>query len=169
MISFLSGKKQIYNMWKFGLTFIALLIVWILFTWPYNFQEFVAGFFVSFIIAYITKDFMFHEESAKALNPRRWAGFIVYFFLWVGMEIKSHLQVAWMALTGRINPAIIRIRMDLETDIGRALVGNSITLTPGTLTLRAGKGKDIYVHCIGFDKKSRPGRLFERFGRRVTE
>ncbi len=154
-------------MWKFSLTFIALFVVWVLFTWPYNFQELIAGIFVSFIITYITKDFMFHEESGKALNPRRWAGFIIYFFLWVGIEAKSHLQVAYMALTGRINPAIIRIQTNLETDVGKALLGNSITLTPGTLTLKA--EKDLYIHWLGFSEKQRPGSRFERSGRRVTE
>lgn len=149
------------------MTFVALLIAWMFFTWPYSFQELIAGIFVSLVIAYIAKDFMFHEESGKVLDPRRWAGFIVYFFLWVGIEIKSHLQVGYMALTGRINPGIVRVRTDLKTDLGRALLGNSITLTPGTLTLKA--GKDLYIHWLGFNQKCRPGDRFERFGRRVTE
>lgn len=154
-------------MWKFGLTFVALLIVWMLFTWPCGFQELMAGIFVSSIITYITKDFMFHEESGKAVDPRRWAGFIAYFFLWIGIEIKSHLHVAYMVLTGRINPAIVRVQTSLETDMGRALLGNSITLTPGTLTLKA--GKDLYIHCLGFNEKHKPGSRFEKFGKKVTE
>ena len=47
----------------------------------------------------------------------------------------------------RIDPTVVRIRTDLRTEFGRFLLANSITLTPGTLTVESEDGV-LTVHCI---------------------
>jgi multicomponent Na+:H+ antiporter subunit E len=154
-------------MLKFPVTFLLAFGAWIFFTASLNIQELIAGVIVSLVIAYIAKDFIFHEKPSKALNPIRWVRFVAYFFVWLYLEIVANLDVAYRILTGRINPAIVEVPTKFRTDIGRALLGNSITLTPGTLTIKA--GENLFVHWIAYSKRKRVGHSFERFGLEVTE
>jgi multicomponent Na+:H+ antiporter subunit E len=154
-------------MLKFPVTFLLAFGAWIFFTASLNMQELVAGVLVSLVIAYIAKDFIFHEKPGKALNPVRWARFVAYFFVWLYLEILASLDVAYRIITGKVNPAIVRIPTGFRSDIGKTLLGNSITLTPGTLTIRA--GDNMCIHWIAYHPKRRVGRLFERFGPGVTE
>ncbi len=154
-------------MLKFPVTFLLAFGAWIFFTATLDVQELVAGVIVSLVIAYIAKDFIFHEKPSKALNPVRWARFVAYFFVWLYLEIVANLDVAYRVATGRINPAIVKVPTKFRSDIGKSLLGNSITLTPGTLTIKA--GDNLFVHWIAYNKKKRVGRLFERFGLGVTE
>jgi multicomponent Na+:H+ antiporter subunit E len=154
-------------MLKFPVTFLLVFVAWILVTFSLDVQELAVGAVVSLAVAYISKDYMFHDSPGKVLNPARWARGIVYFFAWLYLEIAGNLDVAYRILTGRINPAIIRIPTGFRSDIGKALFGNSVTLTPGTLTIKA--GRDMYVHWIAYGRKRDVGGLFERFGLGVTE
>jgi len=154
-------------MLKFPVTFLLVFGTWIFFTFSLDAQELILGLVVSLVIAYIAKEFVFHEKPSKALSPLRWAGLVVYFFVWLYLEILANLDVAYRILTGRINPAIVKVPTKFRTDVGKSLLGNSITLTPGTLTIKA--GDDLFIHWIAYNSKKRVGSLFERFGLGVTE
>ncbi|PNX47524.1 MAG: cation:proton antiporter, partial [Thermoplasmata archaeon M11B2D] len=66
-----------------------------------------------------------------------------------------NLDVAYRVITGRINPGIVKIHPDLKTDLGITMLANSITLTPGTLTVDIDEEtNDLYVHWINVDKKA---------------
>lgn len=154
-------------MLKFPVTFLLVFGAWIFLTSSVGMQELAAGAVVSLAISYIARDFIFHERPSKMLNPVRWGRFVAYFFVWLYLEIVSNLDVAYRIITGRIRPAIIEVPTKFRTDIGKALIGNSITLTPGTLTIRG--GSEMLIHWIAYDRKRDVGRLFERFGPGVTE
>lgn len=154
-------------MLKYPVTFLLVYGAWIFFTFSLNVQELVAGLLASLVLAYIAKEFLFHEKAGKALNPARWARLIAYFFVWIVLEIWGNLDVAYRVITGRIKPAMISVPTKFRTDIGKTLIGNSITLTPGTLTVKA--GETMTIHTIAYDKKKQVGKAFERFGLGVTE
>ncbi len=72
------------------------------------------------------------------------------FWLWLGGEIvKSNLHVAAAILspTLKIQPRVVTIRAEAPDEFGQALLGNSITLTPGTVTLDDHEG-ELVVHCL---------------------
>ncbi|MFH1424146.1 MAG: Na+/H+ antiporter subunit E [archaeon] len=63
--------------------------------------------------------------------------------------VKANIDVAYRVITGRINPGIVKIKPNLKTDLGKMLLANSITLTPGTLTVDIDeKSGDFYIHWI---------------------
>lgn len=167
ILTFIYGLEQIINMLKFVTTFIAVFLAWILLTGSLEFQELFAGILVSLLIASISRNFLFHKSSGKALNPIRWVNFFIYVVVFIYIEILSHIDLSYRVLTGKINPAIIKTKTKLKTDIGRTMLANSITLTPGTLTLEA--NENLFIHWIGFDKKKKVGELFEKYAFRVTE
>ncbi len=49
----------------------------------------------------------------------------------------------------RINPGIVKVKTNLRSDFALALLANSITLTPGTVTIDiSGQGENLYVHWL---------------------
>jgi multicomponent Na+:H+ antiporter subunit E len=153
---------------KAAITFIMVYLFWMLLTFSLSADELLLGAAVSLTVTYVSREFLFTKTRARALHPLRWANALVYLAVFLWEEIVSHLDVAWRVITGRVNPAIIKVNADLDTDVGRTMVANSITLTPGTLTVRVG-GKNLFVHWIGYRGEHNIGERFERFAARVFE
>ena len=67
---------------------------------------------------------------------------------------RANLDVAMRVITGRINPGIVRISPGLKTDLGVLLLANSITLTPGTLSVEVDEESgDLFVHVINVSEE----------------
>ncbi len=72
------------------------------------------------------------------------------FWVWLAGEIvKANIEVARIVLSPRlrISPTVIRIDALAEDRMGQAVLGNSITLTPGSVTVDDHEGK-LFVHCL---------------------
>lgn len=90
------------------------------------------------------------------------------YWLWLAVEIgKANVDVAWRILRpGRhISPVMLRVRATQHTDVGRVLYANSITLTPGTVSMHL-DGDWIDVHALSRDGAE--GMLTGDMDRRVT-
>jgi multicomponent Na+:H+ antiporter subunit E len=119
-----------------------------LFTFPFSIAEFYAGMAVSSVIALFFGKY-FSANGLSNLSPVRVFAFLLYipFLLWE--IIKANVEVAIIVLspTLPIKPAIVKAKTSLKSDVGKLWLANSITLTPGTLTVDI-DGDDYYVHCI---------------------
>ena len=163
----------------FIVAFILSYLLWLVLTAGTNgllwsTQELIAGLVFSLIVGYATRNII-GERAGRFLNPAKWLGFIVYSpVLFWGM-VKANLHVAWLVITGKIRPGIVRVPVDLENDAQYTILANSITLTPGTLTIDAcPEEKALYVHWIkipeGMERpeSSEPvAGLFEKWARRL--
>lgn len=115
--------------------------------------------------------------TLAGLNPLRWTAFVFYLFLpflW-GM-IKANIDVAYRVITGKIRPGIVRIDSGLKGSLAQTMLANSITLTPGTLTVDvddSGETGIFYIHWINVTDEDPPeGKVYGSFGkwaRRVAE
>jgi multicomponent Na+:H+ antiporter subunit E len=87
--------------------------------------------------------------SLRGLDPRRWWLFLRYVFgpFAVGLA-QANWDVAKRVITGEINPGIVKFNPRLKTDMGRTMLANSITLTPGTLTVDIDDEGVFYIHAI---------------------
>jgi len=63
-----------------------------------------------------------------------------------------------------IRPGIIKVRTSLKSDMAKTFLANSITLTPGTLTIDQ-DGQDLYIHWINIDTPDPAKRAAEIVGR----
>lgn len=62
---------------------------------------------------------------------------------------RANIAVAVAVITGRIRPGVLRVRTGLSRDDSLTLLANSITLTPGTLTVDVDDAsRDLFVHCL---------------------
>lgn len=122
--------------------------VWLILVWTFHYQELIAGAVVALITALVFGKH-FPTPARRLLNPVRWFWLIVYIPVFTYMCFKSNLDVALRVLTPglAIKPGIVRIRMKLKSDIARVFLANSITLTPGTMTVEIADDS-LYIHWI---------------------
>jgi multicomponent Na+:H+ antiporter subunit E len=89
------------------------------------------------------------SKSFPRVTPNRVAWSIAYIaYLFVAI-VKANFDVASRIVRPRIpiNPGIVTVRTRLSSPLGRSVLANSITLTPGTLSVEI-KGNLLYVHWI---------------------
>lgn len=112
-------------------------------------EELAIGISVSLIVASLASHILCRSDNYRMANPVRWIIMLIYTIpLFIEM-IKANFDVAYRVITGKIDPGIVKIKPDLKTDLGITFLANSITLTPGTLTVDVDNEKDdLYIHWI---------------------
>ena len=113
-------------------------------------SELLAGVALSLVTGAVARNFLCRARDYRMANPLRFLLIPVYvigpFFIEV---IKANLDVAYRVITMRIRPGIIRVSSDLKSDLGIFMLANSITLTPGTITVDIDEDThDLYIHNI---------------------
>ncbi|SDT95751.1 Na+/H+ antiporter subunit E [Desulfobacula phenolica] len=142
---------------SFLITFVLMFLSWIVLSGKFDPLLLWLGGISSFFVSYYFYDLLF-----PLLEPR----YIIIFFKftkyipWVIWEIiKANFHLLYLAFHPRlkdlIDPKIITFKTNLKSDIAIATLANSITLTPGTITVSANSDGVFKVHAI--DKKSAEG------------
>jgi len=87
--------------------------------------------------------------SELKLTPEALVYTLIYLMVFLYELIKSNLDVARRIVTPSlpINPGIVEVKTRLHSKMGRMILANSITLTPGTLTIDI-VGDTLYIHWI---------------------
>ncbi|MBN2602795.1 MAG: Na+/H+ antiporter subunit E [Candidatus Thermoplasmatota archaeon] len=120
----------------------------------WSYEELIFGLIFSLICGFIAKK-LFVKKDFRMLNPVRWFSFIAYLVPFIIAMAKANFDVAYRVITGKINPGIVRISPGLKTDLGITLLANSITLTPGTLSVDIDEdSNDLYIHWINVKEES---------------
>jgi len=114
--------------------------------------EFGVGILLALLVATLTRN-LERPGWPQLLNPRRWMLFLVYlvgpFFISLA---RANIDVVYRVITGRIRPGIVRMATGLTGDASITLLANSITLTPGTLSVEVDeKTHELFVHWINVD------------------
>ena len=86
----------------------------------------------------------------RLVKPSSWFWGFVYLFVFSYYVIKGGLDVAYRVLHPRvlIRPGIVRVKSVLKTETGLTALANSITLTPGTLTMEVTDDGVFYIHWL---------------------
>jgi len=114
-------------------------------------HQLVIGAVFALLAGGILKD-RFIGKDLRMLNPSRWLTFLAYLFPFFYAMAKANVDVAYRVITGRINPAIVKIDPKLKSDMAMTILANSITLTPGTLSVEVDETtNELYVHWINID------------------
>ena len=128
--------------------FLLLFGIWLLLTWSLHWQDLLVGVIIAFIAELMLGD-IYPVNAVKVLNPVRFFWFVVYVVAFLGYVIKANFDVAYRVLNINmpIRPGIVKVRTRLKTDMARTFLANSITLTPGTLSVDF-IGDHLYIHWI---------------------
>ncbi len=139
--------------------FVLSLITWLLLAlpidivaWEIHWANLIAGIFASLIVALLF-DEVFIKEHARAVNPLRYLWFLIYVPVFAYYCILANIDVVYRAIHPDmpIKPGIVKIKTDLTTNSALTALANSITLTPGTLTVDVDFENEeniLYVHWI---------------------
>ncbi len=152
-------KKHSLSPKNYFYTFILLWLIWYGFTTSLSPAEVTAGAFLSLFVAWITVKY-FDCCDPVLLYPGRIVYFIEYFFVFLWALIKANFDVARRVINPSlpINPGIVKFESRLENDFAKMVLADSITLTPGTLTVDV-IGNTFYIHWIDV-KSENPGEAY---------
>lgn len=127
--------------------FIALLILWLIFG-GVSLTSLALGAAVSALVTLFAAKFMGYS-SARMLAGLKKSGRAARYVLFLLKEIvEANLCVIRLVYRKKEpEPLLVRFNTGLKTDAARVLVANSITLTPGTITVEL-EGDELCVHAL---------------------
>jgi multicomponent Na+:H+ antiporter subunit E len=153
----------------FALQFTTLFLFWVLLNGSVKSDVLLVGVAVAWVIAAL-----FHNGlsvlSDLRPTPRAWWAALMYLPYFLKELVKSNVKLAAVVLAPALplNPGIVKVRTRLKSRMGRLLLANSITLTPGTLTVEM-SGEWLYIHWVTVDSPDIEGATasivagFERY------
>jgi multicomponent Na+:H+ antiporter subunit E len=141
------GRKP-FNFSAFLATFFILMGLWLVLSGHYDSFHITLGIICCGLVAFVSHDLLFPVFSWG----RSFAVFIRFtaYLPWLFYQIiLANLHVAKMVLHPKmpINPKIVEFDSKLESNLAFTTLGNSITLTPGTITVDIREGK-YFVHAL---------------------
>jgi multicomponent Na+:H+ antiporter subunit E len=150
---------------SFVATFIVLFLFWVFISGQLDWWHLSWGVLSCVIVAAISHDLLFKDIRSKN-RVKETTLFIAYIPWLLYQIIRANIYIAYLALHPKmkqlIDPHIIKFKTILKKDLARVTFANSITLTPGTITVLI-KDDHFFVHAI--DKQvaeSLPGKMEQR-------
>jgi multicomponent Na+:H+ antiporter subunit E len=155
--------------------FILSLIFWLLLTFEFTVPNIIVGT-VSSIICSLFFGKVFVTNVYKLLQPQRYFWFVIYLFVFIWECLKANLDVAYRVLHPAmpIRPGIVKVKTTLKSDMAKMLLANSITMTPGTISVDI-IDDNLYIHWIYIrseDPEVYTGIItgaFEKYIKRIIE
>ena len=163
--------------------FVISFVFWLLLTWPVSpidgqlmIGDIAIGVLVAAFVALVMHEII-RVGFIRLVNPQSWFWLVIFTFVFFYYVIKGGLDVAWRVLHPAmpIRPGIVRVRSVLTSETGRTALANSITLTPGTLTMDISDDGVFYVHWLNVQSEDEEEaakmvlRRFEWFIARIFE
>ncbi len=162
-----------YHFTRYIITFIIMYVLWIILSGRFDAFHLCLGIISSAIVSYISSDLLFEKTPLSKIITVG-VRFILYIPFLLYQILLANLHVLYLTFHPRmmelIDPRIIKFRSKLKSDLALVTFANSITLTPGTITVYVSIDGDFSVHAI--DKKSSeglPGRMEEEIAKTFGE
>ena len=133
---------------SFVLTVLIMFVFWIFLSGEFSFILLLSGIISSLLVSYISHDLLIGNGDMKLgfIRTIRFIRFLPW-LLW--QIVLANIDLALRTLHPKmpINPILINIKNNLKTDLGMVILANSITLTPGTVTIDVNEN-EFLVHVI---------------------
>ncbi len=132
------------------IVFILAFIVYLGLTSFTDYQEIIAGLVVAALVSLLAGGFFLKTGDRLHIVKRIFKA-IEYLFRFIWEMAKANIHVAYLVLHPNlpIKPGIVKIKTTLTKDSAITALANSITLTPGTLTVDYNeKTEELYIHWI---------------------
>jgi len=158
------------------ISFVTSFAVWVLLVWPFEMlpcggrrvmgQDLIAGLIAALLVTLIMRD-VTPRTFRLWMNPARYVWFVLYLIVLNYYIINANLDVSYLVVHPAmpINPGIVKVRSSLRNPAAIAMLANSITLTPGTLTINASEDGTFYVHCINIESLEEDALAYRISGR----
>ncbi len=124
-------------------------LLWLIFNGAITTEILIFGVVIAFLMFAFVCKFMDYSIRKEKLLYLRSVYFIWYLTVLIVEIIKANMAVCQLILSGKeaVEPSIVTFDTTLESSFARVILANSITLTPGTITVSL-KGNQLIVHCL---------------------
>lgn len=129
--------------------FFVYLLLWIILNGRVTTEIIILGCLFAAVFHWFTWKYLGRSLADDKKWLRRAPRMVKYLAVLLFEIFKANFDVIRLILSPslEIEPQLVDVRTDLKTNSKRALLANSITLTPGTITVRL-KGGYLQVHCL---------------------
>ena len=140
MGKYILGERHMY---------LLFLLAWIIFNGNITLEIFIFGVVIAAVMLAFMCKFMDYTLKTELNVYKKSIWFFVYVGLLIREIIKSNLAIIPRILTveEEMEPVIVKFRTSLKSDFTRMLLANSITLTPGTITISL-EEDEYTIHCL---------------------
>jgi len=131
-----------------SLIFICLLY-WVILSERFTLEGVLVGSLVTLTVLYFNRDSIADIRTDKSFKMQKLQYWGLYVLLLIKEIVKSNFHVAKIVLSPklRISPMIVKINTCIKSDFDKVILANSITLTPGTLTIIL-ENDELLIHCL---------------------
>lgn len=129
--------------------YLIFFLIWVIFNGQFTLEIAAFGVVIAGLMYAFICRFMNYKPKTDIILAKKLIFILQYLFILVKEIIKANFAVIKMITSSRydIEPVVIRFKTDLKTTSARILLANSITLTPGTITVSM-EGDEYVVHCL---------------------
>lgn len=130
------------------LLFGLLFVIWMVWSGMFDAFHLSLGAISCALVTFMTHDLVFRHKSYPHAFQEI-IGFLTYLPWLLYQIVLSNLHVAYLVLSPKmpIDPQLVKFKSGLKKDVSHLVFGNSITLTPGTITADIRDG-EYYVHAL---------------------
>jgi len=128
---------------------VVMFIFWIVLVQNFQAKDLVIGLFCAVGVAFISQLLLSDQIESLDMRAGQVFRFAVYLPYLVFQIVKANIDVAEIVLDPRlpISPVIVKFKFALKEDLPQVTLANSITLTPGTLTVDV-QDDTFFIHCL---------------------
>ena len=129
--------------------YILFLLAWIIFNGNITLEILIFGVVIAAVMLAFMCKFMDYSLQKEKNVYKKSIWFLAYVVLLIREIIKANLAIIPRILTveEEMDPVIVKFRTNLKSDFTRMLLANSITLTPGTITVSL-EENEYTIHCL---------------------
>ncbi len=129
--------------------YIIFFLIWIIFNGQFTLEIAAFGVVIAGLIYWFICKFLNYTPKTDLILGKKLFQILYYVFILLKEIIKANFAVIKMIMSSKyeIEPAVVRFKTDLKTPTARILLANSITLTPGTITVSLDNDEYV-VHCL---------------------
>jgi multicomponent Na+:H+ antiporter subunit E len=128
---------------------VILLAYWIVLTERLTAEGLIVGCLISLGVEFFYKYLKVNDRENKSILIKNPKLSILYIAELLKEIVISNIHVAKIVLSPnlRISPRVIKLKTGIKSDFNRAIFANSMTLTPGTITISMQKD-ELLIHCL---------------------
>ena len=132
-------------------TTTVMFIFWIAVSGSLKWPQLLFGFAAAVFVVWFNRNLLIRSDERVPIRLKTFFWFAGYALKLLGDIVVANFQVAAIVLNPKmpIEPNLVDLEVDIEKITNRVLLANSITLTPGTLTIMAEDNKFL-VHALTF-------------------
>ena len=129
--------------------YLLYFIVWIIFAGDITLEICIFGAVIAAVIFAFTCKFMDYSIEKEKKNLKKSFQFLHYIAVLVKEILLANVQTIKMILSEKeeVKPTLVDFKTDIKSETGKVLLANSITLTPGTITVELDDSGYV-VHCL---------------------